>query len=232
MLVNNLFSSIFPIRLASLFPVSPSYMHWPPLSIGPISPSPNYEFLSSTQSNLNTDALDAVSLVYTYNYIMHALTYKPLTRKVRSMLTLVDEEFWVICMWSLLDDPLARMIPLPIHPLNFIPGKCFTQEKADALDLNPTNWLWLDEGKLVCWIVHQQKMAFAWELLEPGHMDLKYFPLVKIPTVPHTPWMLHNIPIPPAMWTDTIQIINDRIACRVYKPSTSAYWSWWFCILK
>jgi len=106
----------------------------------------------------------------------------------------VDEEFRVAR--SLPDDPLAGMIPLPTHPPDFIPRKCFTQERADTLDLDPANWLWLDEVKLVRWIVHQQEMAFTWEPLEHGRMDPKYFPPVKIPTVPHTPWVLRNIPIP------------------------------------
>ena len=34
------------------------------------------------------------------------------------------------------------------------------------------------------------------------------------------------------MWTDTVQIIKDRIASGVYEPSTSAYRSRWFCVLK
>ena len=91
------------------------------------------------------------------------------------------------------------MIPLPMHPPDFIPRKCFTQERADTLDLGPMNWLWLDKVKLMHWIVCQEEMAFAWELLKHGHMDLKYFPLVKIPTILHTSWVLCNILIPSAM---------------------------------
>jgi len=34
------------------------------------------------------------------------------------------------------------------------------------------------------------------------------------------------------MWTDTVQIIKDRIASGVYEPSTSTYRSRWFCVLK
>jgi len=159
------------------------------------------------------DALDAVFSVCMYNYTTHALAYKPVTRKVRSVLAPIDEEFRVTQL--LLDDPLAGMIPLPTHPPDFLTGKHFTQERADILDLDPANWLWSDKVKLVHWIVCQQEMAFAWKLLEHGCMDLKYFPPVKIPTIPHTPWVLHNIPIPPAMWTDTILIIKDWIASRV-----------------
>ena len=46
------------------------------------------------------------------------------------------------------------------------------------------------------------------------------------------PWVLWNIPVPPVMWTDAIQIIKDRIASSVYEPSTAIYYSHWFCVLK
>ena len=50
--------------------------------------------------------------------------------------------------------------------------------------------------------------------------------------VSHTPWVLRNIPILPSSWDQVIQIIKDRIASSVYEPSTAAYCSRWFCVLK
>ena len=47
------------------------------------------------------------------------------------------------------------MVPLPPNPPDFILGLHFTQERADNLDLDPENWLWPEEVKLVHWIVHQ-----------------------------------------------------------------------------
>ena len=44
--------------------------------------------------------------------------------------------------------------------------------------------------------------------------------------------MLRNIPIPPAIQQDAIQIIKDRIASGVYEPLTAAYRSCWFCVVK
>ena len=29
-----------------------------------------------------------------------------------------------------------------------------------------------------------------------------------------------------------IKIIKDKIASGVYKPMSSSYWSWWFCVVK
>ena len=75
-------------------------------------------------------------------------------------------------------------------------------------------------------------MAFAWIPTKHGCLDKRYFPPVKIPTIPHTPWVLRNIPIPLSMWADTIQIIKDWITSGIYEPSAAAYRSRWFCVLK
>ena len=80
--------------------------------------------------------------------------------------------------------------------------------------------------------LEEPRTTFATLRITHGHLDERYFPPVKIPTVPHTPWVLQNIPIPLSMWADTIQIIKDRIASGVYEPSAAAYQSCWFCILK
>ena len=45
-------------------------------------------------------------------------------------------------------------------------------------------WLWPEEVKLLHWIVHDHKKAFSWVPLKRGCFDEKYFPPVKIPTVP------------------------------------------------
>ena len=158
------------------------------------------------------------------------MAYQPVAKKVCAVLAPLDEEFHIT--QSLPDDPLSRLKPLPSHPPNFIPGVRFTQERADNLDLDPANWLWLDKVKLIRWIVREHELAFAWIPTERGRPDERYFPPVKIPTVPHTPWVLQNIPIPLSMWADTIQIIKDRIASGVYEPSAAAYQLRWFCVLK
>ena len=135
-------------------------------------------------------------------------------------------------MYWLLDNPLAGLVPLPTHPPEFVPGVRFTQAHSDALNLDPANWLWPEELKLVRWIVLNHESAFVWILAERGRLDDHYFPPVKIPTVPHTPWVLHNIPIPLSSWNQVIQIIKDQIASGVYEPSAVAYHSRWFCVLK
>ena len=71
-----------------------------------------------------------------------------------------------------------------------------------------------------------------WIPAKRGQLDDHYFQPVKILTVPHTLWILCNIPILPSSWDQVIQIIKDRIASGVYKPSATAYCSHWFCVLK
>ena len=120
--------------------------------------------------------------------------------------------FWLLWTRSFISlpvNPLSRLTFLPSHPPDFIHGVHLTQEHTDNLDLDPTNWLWLDKVKLICWIVLKHEMALAWVPTEHSHLNERYFPPVKIPTVPHSPWVLCNIPIPPSMWADTIQIIKD-----------------------
>jgi hypothetical protein len=106
------------------------------------------------------------------------------------------------------------------------------QEQSDALDLDPAGWLWPEELKLVQWLVRIHEKAFAWIPTERGRLDEQYFPLVKIPTIQHTSWVVRNMPIPAAIQQDMIQIIKDRIASGVYEPSTAAYRLRWVCVLK
>ena len=87
-------------------------------------------------------------------------------------------------------------------------------------------------GQLVWWMVFNHETAFAWTATECGRLDDQYFPPVKIPTIPHTPWILRNIPIPPLSWDQAIQIIKDQITSGMYEPSATAYQSRWFCVLK
>ena len=81
-------------------------------------------------------------------------------------------------------------------------------------------------------MVLNHETAFAWTATKHGQLDDQYFPPVKIHTVPHTPWILRNIPISPLSWDQAIQIIKDCIASGVYEPSATAYWLCWFCMLK
>ena len=171
---------------------------------------PHYNFLSSMQSVLNSHTISTVSDVYTYDSISHMLAYKPVVKKVWSVVALMDEKYCITHL--LLDNPLARLVPLSTHPLDFTPGKCLIQECTNTLDLDPIKWLWPKELKLICWIVCKHKKAFSWDPVEQDRFNERYFPPIKILTVPHTPWVLWNIPIPPSMWTVSELLVPTR--CR------------------
>jgi hypothetical protein len=179
---------------------------------------------------LNSASISALHSAYCSGSRNPVLAYKPVAKKVRAVSAPVKEESHVIR--RLPDDPLAGLIPLPTHPPAFAPGIRFTQEQSDALDLDLARWLWSEELKLVQWLVRIHEKAFAWIPTERGRLDERYFPLVKIPTIQHTPWVVFNMPIPAAIQQDTIQIIKDWITSGVYEPSTAAYRSHWFCVLK
>jgi hypothetical protein len=140
------------------------------------------------------------------------------------------EEYHVIR--RLLDDPLGGLVSLLTHPPTFAPGIHFTQEQSDALNLNPAGWLWLEELKPIQWLVCIHEKAFTWIPTKQGRLDEQYFPPVKISTSQLTPWVVHNVLITAAIQQDDIQIINNQIASGVYEPSTAAYRSCWFCVVK
>jgi hypothetical protein len=96
---------------------------------------------------LNLDSISAISSVYSYDPASHVLVYKPVARKVHLVIAPLDEEFCITR--TLPDNPIGGLVPLPLHPPDFVHGERFTQERADSLGLDPANWLWLDEVKLV-----------------------------------------------------------------------------------
>ena len=170
-----------------------------------------YPFLSSTQSVLSPSHVSALLNTYSFDFTSHSLAYKPVAKKVRLVLAPLKEEYHVLSWLPV--DPLAGLIPLLTNPPDFVPRQRFTQEPTDALDLNPTQWLWPEEVKLVWWMVLNHETAFAWTATKRSRLDDRYFPPVKIPTVPHTPWILQNIPIPPSSWDQAIQIIKVCTNC-------------------
>ena len=58
------------------------------------------------------------------------------------------------------------------------------------------------------------------------------YPPVKIPVIPHTPWIKRNILIPPGIYDEVCTIICKKIESGIYERSNSTYHSRWFCTLK
>ena len=124
------------------------------------------------------------------------------------------------------------MPDLPFYPLEFLAGKRYTQERYESHQANPDGFLWPEEEKLVHYVIRVQEEALAWEEIEKGRFKEEYFDPVLIPTIDHVPWVLKNIPIPPGIYNEVVQIIWEKIAAGVYEDSNASYRSRWFCVLK
>ena len=93
-------------------------------------------------------------------------------------------------------------------------------------------FLWPEERKLVHHIIAVHDKAFAWNDSERGAFREDFFPPVLIPTVEHTPWVLKNIPIPPAIHEEVCRLVQKKIDAGVFEPSNASYRSRWFTVLK
>lgn len=173
----------------------------------------------SAQSRL-TKALNDVS----------CFAYKPVARKIRPVATTLPEDMRVARIAH--PNPLENLPELPTNPPEFEPGVRFSQERHDAIDWNPENFLTETEVRLVKWMVRAHETAIAWDETEKGVFDPEYYPPVLIPTIEHIPWMFRNIPIPNGIHDKVIQIIKDKISSGIYEPSSASYRSRWFCVVK
>ena len=158
------------------------------------------------------------------------LAYKKVANKVRPVPATLPEEFRIVRYEH--PDPLKGLPILPAHPPPFEPGMRFTEERKQALDLNPEGFLTQDEVRLVQWMIRQHEAAFAWDETEKGHFKDEYFPPILIPTIEHVPWVFKNIPIPNGIFDEVVRIIKDKISSGIYEPSNSSYRSRWFCVVK
>ena len=158
------------------------------------------------------------------------LKYKKVDKKVRPVPTTLPEEFRTIR--RIPEDPLLSLPPLPTHPPDFTPGERLTQERLNELDLNPDNFLWPEELKLVHHTLKLNEQALAWTEAEKGRFRDEYFSPVKIPVIEHIPWAHKNLPIPPGILEDVIKIFREKLAAGVYEHSDASYRSRWFCVKK
>ena len=157
--------------------------------------------------------------------------YKPVALKVRPQLALMPEEFRV--ERNITSDPLAEMPKLNPNPPEFIPGERYTAERKEIIDKNHNEeFLWPEERKLLHHLMLIQEKGFAWSPEEGGTFRTDFFPPIKFPILPHTPWVERNIPIPQGIYEDVCKILKDKIDAGVYEPSTSSYHSKWFMVLK
>jgi hypothetical protein len=189
----------------------------PELSKNPDTPFAQLFSLRNTQSN-------------PYN-VFASKKYKPVAKKVRPVLAELPDKFRIVR--NITGDPLAGMPTLNPCPPPFVPTQRYSKERRDIVDKNhPGDFLWPQERELMHHFIRSHPKGFAFDDSERGRFRSDFFPPVEIPTVPHTPWVQKNIPIPPGIFEDVCEVVKQKIDAGVYEPSNSSYRSRWFCVMK
>jgi len=57
------------------------------------------------------------------------------------------------------------------------------------MNINPLGFLWLEEHKLVPFLIREQEAAIAWDPSEHGYFRKDYFKAIVLPSVEHIPWV-------------------------------------------
>lgn len=157
--------------------------------------------------------------------------YKPVALKTKPVIQELPAEFRI--KREIIGDPLKDMPKLLPNPPDFEPTGRYTEERKKKIDdVHAEGFLLPEERKLMHHFMMLQNLGFAWDDSERGRFREDFFPPIDIPIVPHRPWVLKNIPIPPGLYPEVCRIIKTKIEAGVYEPSNSSYRSRWFCVLK
>ncbi|HEV7735893.1 MAG TPA: reverse transcriptase family protein, partial [Chlamydiales bacterium] len=156
--------------------------------------------------------------------------YKKVADRVKPVPTTYPEKFKTVR--RIPSDPLIGMPVLPKKPPDFVPTEKFTMVRKDEMKLNPEGFMWPEEEKLVIWIIRAHEGVFAWDASERGMFRKDYFAPIVIPVVEHVPWAEKNIPIPPGLYHEIVDIVKEKVQVGTYEPSISSYRSKWFCVTK
>ena len=136
-------------------------------------------------------------------------------------------------MRTIVGDPLRDLPTLSTNPPPFEPVGRYTAERKAIIDkAHPDDFLWPAERDLMHHFMCLHESAFAWNDSERGHFREDFFPPIEIPTVPHKPWIVKNLPIPPGIYNQVCKEIQRKIDAGIYEPSNSSYRSRWFCVVK
>ena len=156
--------------------------------------------------------------------------YKPVAVKVRPIVGELPRKFRII--HKIIGDPLEHLPTLLPKPPKFVPCGWYTAERRDIIDWNNAGFLLSEEQKLLHHFMMLHQDGFAWNDTERGHFREDFFPLIDMPVVPHKPWVLHNIPIPPGIYDDVCEAICWKLQAGTFEPSNSSYRTQWFCVVK
>ena len=156
--------------------------------------------------------------------------YKPVALKVRPIVGELPGKFRIIR--NIIGDPLEKLPTLSPNPPSYTPCGRYTQERMELFDKNNAGFLLSEERKLLHHFMMLHQDAFAWNDTERGHFREDFFPPIDMPVVPHTPWVLRNILIPPGLYDEVCALIKRKLQAGTFEPSNSSYRSRWFCVVK
>ena len=156
--------------------------------------------------------------------------YKPIALKVKPVIGELPDKFRIVR--SIIGDPLENLPTLNPTPPPYMPIGRYTQERKDLFNKKNAGFLLPAECDLLHHFMMLHQDAFAWNDTERGHFREDFFPPVNIPVIPHTPWVIQNIPIPPGIYDNVCNLIKKKLDAGVFEPSNSSYRSRWFCVSK
>lgn len=140
--------------------------------------------------------------------------YKPVALKTRPVLGSLPEQFRIIR--DIQGDPLEHMPILNPIPPKYTPCGRYTQERKDLFDAANSGFLWPAERDLLHHFMMLHQDGFAWTDSERGHFREDFFKPIDMPVVPHTPWVVRNIPIPPGIYAEVCKLIKKKIDAGVF----------------
>jgi hypothetical protein len=156
--------------------------------------------------------------------------YKPVAVKVRPIVGELPGKFRIVR--NILGDPLKTLPTLSPRPPEFAPCGRYTANRKAIVDKNNAGFLLTEERKLLHHFMMLHQDGFAWNDTERGHFHEDFFPPIDMPVVPHKPWVLRNIPIPPGIYDDVCEAIRRKLQAGTFEPSNSSYRTRWFCVVK
>ena len=147
--------------------------------------------------------------------------YKPVAVKVKPIVGKLPSKFRIIR--NIIGDPLEHLPVLLPHPPKFTPCGQYTAERKEIIDKHNPGFLLTEERKLLHHFMVLHQDGFTWDDTERGHFCEDFFPLIDMPVVPHKPWVLCNIPIPPGIYDDVCKAICRKLQAGTFEPSNSSY---------
>ena len=95
-----------------------------------------------------------------------SVRYKKAANWIWPVWTTLLEEYHIVRRVP--SDPLFSLPLLPTHPPEFSPSEKFTEEWKEEMNINASNFLWLEEEKLILFLIKAQEEGIAWDVAKQG----------------------------------------------------------------